>query len=379
MNPFNSSFSFLVDQLPPNTPLRVNIYARNNQKRSPIQVELDAKTLRAAERRIDSYSHSEGHARGRKSSFFEELYGGYGRFRSKHLVVGLLVGTVAVAIFVAVVSILISTIRSKRDECQSMDLANNGNNEQCVMADDKPTLSTNNKESGDRRMSRQSLIVKETTFSGEMIANKCSDGGGVGGGKNLYGDYGTYPGIDGDDDTSMRSDHQLIQNQIQQSHVGLSHYDQNKFYQTILKRAPPSYFDLDPSGSSSIGSGDGSVLVHDTDSDGAFVNMVNKRALLAPSSEPKPDIIQTTLYGQRDTDIHHQQTDQFEEAIFDTISFSTINSQVGATGGPTNTNTGAYNLHNINQMDPMTSGTMLVTSDQISGKSFHFFTNCLSL
>ncbi|OTF81729.1 hypothetical protein BLA29_011162 [Euroglyphus maynei] len=100
MNPLlNGSFSFLVDELPPNTPLRLNIYAQNNRKRSIMQLELDAKTLRAAERRIDYEGHQGQHAaRGRKSysTFFEELYGGYGRFRNKHMVVGLMISTVTI-------------------------------------------------------------------------------------------------------------------------------------------------------------------------------------------------------------------------------------------------------------------------------------------
>ena len=155
MNPFNGSFSFLIDQLPANTPFRVNIYAQNSHlKRSPMAVEFDARTLRAAERRIDSQRNNinddetdddngdddaasigglgtslvhmvVGHARGRKSSFFEELYGGYGRFRSKHLVVGLMIGAVAVAVFVAILLIIIVRIKNKNN---NQNQQNNNNN-----------------------------------------------------------------------------------------------------------------------------------------------------------------------------------------------------------------------------------------------------------
>uniref|UniRef100_A0A6P6XMC3 Uncharacterized protein LOC113789320 n=1 Tax=Dermatophagoides pteronyssinus TaxID=6956 RepID=A0A6P6XMC3_DERPT len=133
MNPLlNGSFSFLINDLPSNTPIRLNIYAQNNRKRSPIQIELQAKTLRAAERRIDFGEHHQSHdqhstistARGsgngirKTSSFFDELFGGYGRFRNKHMVVGLIISTVIITVIIALILITIAILRSKYQQQQ---------------------------------------------------------------------------------------------------------------------------------------------------------------------------------------------------------------------------------------------------------------------
>lgn len=348
MNPFNGSFSFLVDQLPPNTPLRVNIYARNTRKRSPIQVELDAKTLRAAERRADSYSHSEGHPRGRKSSFFEELYGGYGRFRSKHLVVGLLVGTVAVAVIIAVILVVIATLRTRRARFEQSATSHSTNDDALMLRDKCGSGGSSGPTPNERRKSRSE--IKETPFGEEMKAPAPPPAVAI-----VNEEYAPY-----DDDTSTRSDHQLIQNKLAAAAAAaVGGHEHQTFYHSLMKRAPPNYFDLDPSGSSSIGSGDAATLTNDSEPSFVIRNQLN-------SVEPKPDIIQT-LY-QRDNQRGHPKpaSSTGEESIFDTISFGTIN------GSGTHTNTtatsNAYGLHEINSLDPLSSGTMLLTSDQISGE-----------
>ncbi|KAI2801357.1 hypothetical protein BLOT_010907, partial [Blomia tropicalis] len=327
MNPFNGSFSFMIDQLPANTPLRLNIYAQNSKKRSPVFVELDARTQRAAERRIDfaqQGGEDVGHARGRKSSFFEELYGGYGRFRSKHLVVGLLIGAVAVAVFVAILLIIIATVRSKGNQhqqsIQSQDtrLTILGNDNKCK--DGRGSLKrrhSNNRQSFSRSSTQLNLTeeLKETTFGTGSNQEKTTITTSVDMVSTVpinavYGEYGPYT-LEGDDDCSMRSDHQLIQasqsNATGTTNVG--HNIETKYYQTLLKsqRAPPSYFELEQSiltdKTNNIGGG-GAAGGH------AFVNLIDT------NGEAKPDLIQTaTIYSnQSNNDIK-------DGTIFDTISF----------------------------------------------------------
>lgn len=378
MNPFNGSFSFLVDSLPPNTPLRVNIYARNAQKRSPVEVELDARTLRAAERRID-YAQQGGDssmtstgdtvARGRKASFFEELYGGYGRFRSKHLVVGLLIGAVAVAVFVAILLIVIASIRNKTDTRSS---SRHLQAQETRLTSFDGSTGGKSQKSGIRKYSQsrdsvcQSATLhlddfKETTFitssnqdedalNGQVMSKSCHNGtqmhastvdilpsGATGAAIYDYSHYGAL--CDGDDDSSMRSDHQLIQQNNNMLEGGNCN---NKSYYH-RSRGPPSYFDLEQS----------VAMSNSETAPRAFVNLISGSGGGGSVQEAKPDLIQTaTIYsnaGAKDPN----------SAIFDTISFENHRGHMtggGESGGE------AY----LNELGP----TMIaVTGDQISGKS----------
>nr|XP_046909544.1 uncharacterized protein LOC124491000 isoform X2 [Dermatophagoides farinae] len=423
MNPLlNGSFSFLVDELPSNTPLRVNIYAQNNRKRSIMQVELDAKTLRAAERRIDYEGHQGQHAaRGRKSysTFFEELYGGYGRFRNKHMVVGLMISTVAITVIIAIILITIAILRSRHhQQQQNPSLFNHrqGQNEnsttnhskgrtqqtmvneneqichntnELIMLGDKlihiqkqkqlqqmpatnnnDSLTVGNKNSGSlkrknqqqqqqQRLSRsnQSLNnnhVLETTFltsetnfdddddghhhhhhhhhdvvmDGNHIRNNQMDlvefanANSVGGGANGYG----MDLIGADDDSSMRSDHQLIQ----------STNDSDKYYKSILttKRtatatqnaAPPNYYDLNLTETSASSESTTAAATAT-----AYVNILPSGAAAAP-----PDIIQNVMYQPTSTSHHHH---HHAQEFFDTISFGQSNNNATSTTNNGSTST----------------------------------------
>lgn len=391
MNPFNGSFSFLVDALPPNTPLRVNIYAQNSRKRSPGEVELDARTLRAAERRIDYAQQGGGDsamtstgdtvARGRKASFFEELYGGYGRFRSKHLVVGLLIGAVAVAVFVAILLIVIASIRNKSDTRSSR---HSQAQETRLTSFDGTTGAGAKQKMGARKcsQSRESICqsatlhledFKESAFitssnedegalngGGDMLIKSCHNptqmhsstvdilaGGATGAAIYDYSHYGAL--CDGEDDSSMRSDHQLIQqtNMMEgNSNKNNSNCNGSKSYYH-RSRGPPSYFDLEQS-----------VALNSSDTaPRAFVNLISSGGG-GSVQEAKPDLIQTaTIYsnaGAKDPN----------SAIFDTISFENHRGHMTGTGECNDSGNEAY-LNEINEMGP----TMIaVTGEQISGK-----------
>ncbi len=415
MNPLNGSFSFLVDALPPNTPLRVNIYARNARKRSPVAVELEARTLRAAERRIDyaqqggGEHHSGGGggdslaARGRKASFFEELYGGYGRFRSKHLVVGLLIGAVAVAVFVAILLIVIASIRSKTDtgggrhlqgqetRFSSFDAGGGGGGGKQKMGrkmagresslrhsatlhleDFKETafMTTTDEEAGEALHggtvvtcsgNAQSKCSSSQLHSSTTLQHDIVPGGTA---AAIYGDYAHYGGLDGDDDNSMRSDHQLIQqasNTLESSTAINSSSNNNNnssgggsksYYHHHRSRGPPSYFDLEQS------VGQSHHLTSDTSVPRAFVNLISSPVGSAGTVgtavvEAKPDLIQTaTIYsnaGAKDP----------SSAIFDTISFESHH------GTAPESATASAGTAYLNELGP----TMIaVTGEQISGK-----------
>lgn len=412
MNPLNGSFSFLVDALPPNTPLRVNIYARNARKRSPVAVELEARTLRAAERRIDyaqqggGEHHSGGGgggdslaARGRKASFFEELYGGYGRFRSKHLVVGLLIGAVAVAVFVAILLIVIASIRNKTDtgggrhlqgqetRLSSFDAGGGGGGGKQKMGrkmagresslrhsatlhleDFKETafMTTTDEETGEALHggtvvtcsgNAQSKCSSSQLHSSTTLQHDIVPGGTA---AAIYGDYAHYGGLDGDDDSSMRSDHQLIQqasNTLESSTAinssnNSSNGSKSYYHHHHRSRGPPSYFDLEQS------VGQSHHLTSDTSVPRAFVNLISSPVGSAGTVgtavvEAKPDLIQTaTIYsnaGAKDP----------SSAIFDTISFESHH------GTAPESATASAGTAYLNELGP----TMIaVTGEQISGK-----------
>lgn len=119
VNPLNSNFAFLAENLPSNTPLKLNIYASNNRKRSLISVELYAKTLKPAQKLID-YKDSNNvkeQARGRKSSWlFEEFYSNYSRFRNKHIVLGFIISIITITVIIAIIFITISVLRSRNGQ-----------------------------------------------------------------------------------------------------------------------------------------------------------------------------------------------------------------------------------------------------------------------
>lgn len=349
-----------------------------------MEVELDARTLRAAERRIDYAQQGGGDspmsssgdtvARGRKASFFEELYGGYGRFRSKHLVVGLLIGAVAVAVFVAILLIVIASIRNKTDtrssnrhlqtqetRLTSFDGTGGGGNKSQKMGVRKYSQS---RESICQSATLHFEDFKETTFmsssnqdddvlnGGDDLLNKsCHNPTQVhsstvdilpGGATGTIYDYSHYGALcDGDDDSSMRSDHQLIQqsNMIEgNNNSSSSNSNGNKSYYH-RSRGPPSYFDLEQS-----------VAISNSETaPRAFVNLISSGSV----QEAKPDLIQTaTIYsnaGAKDPN----------NAIFDTISFE---NHRGHMAGECNASgSEAY----LNELGP----TMIaVTGEQISGK-----------
>ena len=321
MNPLNGSFSFLIDQLPPNTPLKVNIYAQNDHKRAANILELDAKTLRAAERRIDSASQEVGHARGRKSSFFEELYGGYGRLRSKHLIVGLLIGSVAVIVFVAVILIVMASIKSgSRHERSSISGTNNGSGHGTCGNDQVPgdialDDTGSKRKAFTQTYSRNGSIVlgtttvKESSFiqAGREDA-KCALQSANYPSSQMYNEYNqtAFSLLDAEEDVnSMRSDHQLLSSHAHQQVP-------NKFYTNVLRptqsgaiQAPPSYYELEQSIASSL-----------TDSPAppsAYVNLIS-------SNEAKPDLIPNsagTLYPSSTAG----QGVTLDGHIFDTVTF----------------------------------------------------------
>lgn len=426
MNPFNGSFSFLVDDLPANTPIRVNIYARNNRKRSPLSIELDTRTLPGVggggngghghddDGRMSSMSDkqsdgeggggrvniqsSEGNAKGRKSAagnFLEELYGGYGRFRSKHLVVGLIIGTVAITIFVAVLLIVIATIRSKepssngtvRRRCSSSSSSANGNNIELesraglTLRNGKNGLATDKTSpNGTLKRKLKSSSTKETTFTGNaeddddvtksaaamtattldaLAGNGLTSGGGDGDGCTVgnvvaIGTTG-YAGLDGDDDNSMRSDHQLI-SQGSSYHQHPLHHQLHSanakqaptFYQTLVsgykarptttattttggvgQLPPPSYYDLDTAALATSG---------------AYLNLYTT----APTAADviKPDLLQ-----------HAPVFEQGGGEMFNAMSFATAAAGGGGLSG----------------QELLDQGAMLMASDQLSGKCFYLW------
>lgn len=433
MNPFNGSFSFSIDQLPSNTPLRVNIYALNSRKRSPVQVELDTRTLTSAERRIESvdtdHHQQDPHQpppRERTSFFFDEFYSGYsGRFRNKHLVVGLIIATVALSIFLAIILIIIATVRKKSNSLQSriQSVGTNGNSIELdgeLKPLDKKSSLKHKRTTGDNQTTKfpSSHNLKETVFiSSELNGAENKTVATDYGGTSLQ-DYALYGQLDGgDDETSMRSDNQLIahNNQYAQAHhyggnpavVPNTYYQPERaYYQTLLPghhcqstltvstsnngNGPPSYFELEPPSTSSVNSvGDNnptSQSIMDDGSDGqtTFVSVYRSGSQSQPQ---KPDIIRGLTLGTSGHHHHQQQQHQGAPSGFRPQSYHHQFTAVDQDTGPSTDSTifdtisfgtGSATLVNHHPPPPpplsatiqtdTNSTTAILTRDQISGK-----------
>ena len=177
--------------------------------------------------------------------------------------------------------------------------------------------------------------LTKITSSVDMLPNQSQT--------NLYGQdqYNPY-GLEGDDDSSMRSDHHQLLQQAAQIDT--------KYFQQA--RGPPSYFDLEQSVVTAS-------LNDPSGGRGTFVNIIS------PSGEAKPDLIQNaTIYSNQAAELADKNQ---TAAIFDTISFESDMTGSGPNGGPTSatSTTGSVPAgYEINQMPAM----IAVASDQLSGK-----------
>lgn len=161
INPLNTSFAFLAEDLPANTPLKLNIYASNNRKRSLISVELNAQTLKPAQKRIDynGNNNMKGQARESKSTWlFEEFYSNYSRFRNKHIVLGFIISTITIAIIIAILFITINILRSRNVQLRQQQsrfsneiaqLKSDDNNELIILDHDNDDIDENENDERD--------------------------------------------------------------------------------------------------------------------------------------------------------------------------------------------------------------------------------------